>query len=205
MLIPGLYSANAQVFASGDVNDDDMVNATDLTILQIFIVAGGPAPDLIHEGDLNGDGYLDEADIDLLVCYLFFDGEDCFDEYPVPTIEEVDTARGCCCEGDEVHTRSGANCTDAGGDYMGDGNLCYLPGNADNSYLLNIFDVTYIIAFKYQGGPAPQPYELMSGDFNGDCVVNIFDVTGLIGYLYKDGPPPCNTCEWVNHCGLPIR
>jgi len=80
------------------------------------------------------------------------------------------------------------------------------PGNCNGDATINIFDVTYLIAFLYMPpSPAPTPYALCSGDPNCDCVINIFDVTYLIANLYMGGPPPC-TCEnWLIACGTPLR
>ncbi len=66
-------------------------------------------------------------------------------------------------------------------------NLC---GDVNLDGLVNIFDITYLIEYLYQEGPAPNPME--SADVNNDSLINIFDITHLIGYLYLEGPPP--TC-----------
>jgi len=55
--------------------------------------------------------------------------------------------------------------------------------------VLNIFDITYLIAYLYMNGPEPCPEEMFA-DVNGDGVVNIFDITYTISYLYLEGPPP---------------
>jgi len=64
-------------------------------------------------------------------------------------------------------------------------------GDADGSGAVNILDVTYVVAYLYTGGPAPEPYNI--GDANGSGAVNILDVTYIINYLYKSGPAP--NCE----------
>jgi hypothetical protein len=68
----------------------------------------------------------------------------------------------------------------------------YIPtmaGDADGNGIINILDITFLIAYLYQGGPAPVPLE--AGDPNCDEAINILDLTYLIAYLYQDGPEPC--------------
>jgi hypothetical protein len=64
----------------------------------------------------------------------------------------------------------------------------YLAGDANNDEIINIKDISFLIKFKYKGGPAPDPYE--AGDADGNIIVNIKDITYLIKYKYKDGPKP---------------
>jgi len=64
----------------------------------------------------------------------------------------------------------------------------YTCGDASGNDEVNILDVTYLIKYLYQAGPAPDPEE--SGDADGNGAVNVLDVTYLISYLYKDGPEP---------------
>ncbi|MFH2037029.1 MAG: hypothetical protein ABIJ45_11545 [Candidatus Zixiibacteriota bacterium] len=66
-------------------------------------------------------------------------------------------------------------------------------GDANNNAVLNILDITYLIAYLYKSGPAPIPYNCV-GDPNGSANVNILDITYLIAYLYKSGPPPVTDC-----------
>lgn len=67
--------------------------------------------------------------------------------------------------------------------------LAVSRGDADNSKVINIIDVTYIISFIYKGGPPPTP-DLLMGDARCDGVVNILDVNYLIQYLWYSGPKP---------------
>lgn len=73
----------------------------------------------------------------------------------------------------------------------------FMCGDANGDETLNIFDITYIIAYLYLDGPPPDPVE--SADVNIDSTINIFDATYMISYLYLDGPPPCGQSD-----GLPI-
>jgi serine protease AprX len=63
-------------------------------------------------------------------------------------------------------------------------------GDADNSGIINIVDVSYLIKFLYKGGPAP--ITLSAGDANSSLGINILDASFLISYLYKGGPAPAN-------------
>ncbi len=65
----------------------------------------------------------------------------------------------------------------------------FICGDSNGDEALNIFDITYIIAYLYLDGPSPEPIE--SADVNVDDAVNIFDATYMISYLYLSGPPPC--------------
>jgi hypothetical protein len=67
-------------------------------------------------------------------------------------------------------------------------NCCDLPGDANNNGSVNILDITYLIAYLYQGGPPPPC--MYEGDANGNCSINILDITYLIAYLYQGGPAP---------------
>ncbi len=61
-------------------------------------------------------------------------------------------------------------------------------GDANGDDGVNIFDITYLIAYLYIEGPPP--VDLSLADVNGDSAINIFDITHLITYLYLDGPAP---------------
>ncbi len=61
-------------------------------------------------------------------------------------------------------------------------------GDVNDDETLNLFDVTYLIANLYLGGPPPAP--IVKADVNGDGNINIFDITYLIAYLYLAGPQP---------------
>lgn len=76
---------------------------------------------------------------------------------------------------------------DSNGDGVGD--ACeFICGDASNDRAINILDITFLIAYLYKGGPAPE--SLWAADPNGDGTINILDITYLIAFLYKDGPEP---------------
>ncbi len=64
----------------------------------------------------------------------------------------------------------------------------FICGDANGDEALNIFDITFVIAFLYLDGPAPEPEA--SADVDNTGTVNIFDITYLIAYLYMGGPAP---------------
>lgn len=66
--------------------------------------------------------------------------------------------------------------------------ISHRSGDANADGDVNIFDVTYLIVYLYNDGPAPARLDIV--DVNADGFINIFDVTYLISYLYKNGPAP---------------
>jgi hypothetical protein len=111
-------------YAEGDVNGDGVIlTVGDLVDLIRFVDSGGPPPSPLYQGDLNSDGYIDQADVDIFECYFSY-GSSCFPVFPVPTTCNPDTIRGCCCLSSGCAIRSPANCAAAGGAYKGDGSLC---------------------------------------------------------------------------------
>ncbi len=62
-------------------------------------------------------------------------------------------------------------------------------GDINCDGIINIFDITYLIAYLYLGGPPP--CDLPMADVNGDGVINIFDVIKLIKYIYEGGELNC--------------
>jgi len=68
----------------------------------------------------------------------------------------------------------------AGGDYV--------AGDADGSGVLNISDLTYLVANLFQGGPEPQP--LLRADADCSGAINVSDLTILVATLFQGAPPP---------------
>jgi hypothetical protein len=62
-----------------------------------------------------------------------------------------------------------------------------IPGDINDSGVLNGIDVTYFVSFFKGGAPIPAPQD--RADANGDCHVNGLDVVYLINY-FKGGPAP---------------
>ncbi|MFH2035200.1 MAG: M20/M25/M40 family metallo-hydrolase, partial [Candidatus Zixiibacteriota bacterium] len=64
--------------------------------------------------------------------------------------------------------------------YFAEESIVYY-GDVNDDWNVNILDITYLITFLYQGGPAP--IIMNNGDPNASCNINILDITDLIGYL----------------------
>ncbi len=67
--------------------------------------------------------------------------------------------------------------------------LAISRGDVDNTTALNILDVLYIIAYKYEGGPPPTPNVLL-GDADCSGHINILDAVYLINHISNGGPRP---------------
>lgn len=65
---------------------------------------------------------------------------------------------------------------------------CTVPGDADNNDVVNVADITFLIARIFSGGPAPRC--MREGDANGSGKVNISDITFLISRIFASGPAP---------------
>ncbi len=64
----------------------------------------------------------------------------------------------------------------------------YMCGDADGSDEISIADVIFLIAYIFQGGPAPTPPS--AGDANGAGGIDIADATSLISFIFSGGSPP---------------
>ena len=65
-------------------------------------------------------------------------------------------------------------------------------GDIDYSHDVNVGDLTYLVAFLFQGGQAIYP--LFIGDVDGSCTVDVGDLTYLVAYLFQSGPAPKVGC-----------
>ncbi|MBU2625877.1 MAG: dockerin type I repeat-containing protein [candidate division Zixibacteria bacterium] len=64
----------------------------------------------------------------------------------------------------------------------------YITGDADGSGAIDIDDVVYLIAYIFQGGPAPNPLDAGDADCSG--AIDIDDVVYVIAYIFSGGPAP---------------
>jgi hypothetical protein len=62
-------------------------------------------------------------------------------------------------------------------------------GDIDASGVLDISDLTYLVSYMFDGGPAPIPIE--SGDVDCSDIQDISDLTYLVEYFFGGGGPPC--------------
>ncbi|MFH1372327.1 MAG: hypothetical protein ABII79_00805 [bacterium] len=68
------------------------------------------------------------------------------------------------------------------------GGCCDLRGDVDNNGTLDIGDITYKVAWLFQGGPPPPCID--EADDNGDGTVDVGDLVYEIGFYFQGGPPP---------------
>jgi C1A family cysteine protease len=64
----------------------------------------------------------------------------------------------------------------------------FICGDLDGDEAINLLDVSFLIAYLYRDGPAPEPPQVADVDNSGE--INLLDATYVINFLYKDGPPP---------------
>jgi hypothetical protein len=195
LLVSGSYYLGENVSGGGLITDD---NIPDILVSELgtslpssrssaVYVFSGATGDLVYRkpgqgptdifgdalanaGDTDNDGrdniLIGERDDDRVwvVSCTDFDGDGYFDlEDPCPT-----DFYNCC-----LGTR--------------------VPGDVNCDNACNILDITYLIDYKYKGGPPPCP-TWTAGDVNCDGAVDILDINYLIQYKYKGGPPPCVQC-----------
>jgi len=65
-------------------------------------------------------------------------------------------------------------------------------GDTDNSGGVDISDAVYLIAYIFNGGPAPDP--LSVGDVDCSGGIDISDAVYLIAFIFGGGPAPCAAC-----------
>jgi hypothetical protein len=58
-----------------------------------------------------------------------------------------------------------------------------LRGDLDHDGNLNISDLTYFVAYLFQGAPDPPCPE--EADINGDGEINVQDLTCLVDFLFR--------------------
>jgi len=71
------------------------------------------------------------------------------------------------------------------------GTCCVPPIRGDVNLDLdgpNVGDLTYLVAYLFQGGPAPPCEE--EGDVDGSGAIDVSDLTYLVAFLFQGGPAP---------------
>ncbi len=130
---------------------------------------------LAETGDANMDGFIDIDDITLIIEYAFSGAQ-------LPA-----------CNGADFNEDGIINIHDA----VALVNFIFgeppdpIPGDADGTGTVDILDVEFLIAYIFQGGPAPDP--IWSGDADGSCNIDISDVCYLIAYIFESGPAPIHS------------
>lgn len=62
-------------------------------------------------------------------------------------------------------------------------------GDMNSSGTVNILDLNALVAYVFNGGPAPNPVE--NGDVNCSNSLNVLDLNYLVAYVFNSGPAPC--------------
>jgi hypothetical protein len=78
-------------------------------------------------------------------------------------------------------------------DQNGVGDACQaVCGDVNGDDEPNVGDAVFMIAYVFNGGPAPDP--ICAGDANGDGNPNVGDAVYLIAYVFSGGTPPVESC-----------
>ena len=197
--------------ASGDVNGDGLtLTQADAVLLDEIVRTRSTFSEGLPEGDMNGDGYIDQLDVILYYDY-FENGLIVFEPYggyPVPNDCNTSMLRGTCCIGDSSMILAGVNCDAAGGWYHGDGleficNPLDYSGigdmNLDGIYN-SIEDFVILKDFVLSGEEKVNSnYAIRrSYDINGDGYIDWFDVQYMDCILKGDEEDSCNIIEIIS-------
>jgi len=130
------------------------------------------------QDDTDNDGIGDACDIcpfdslnDIDGDNICADADNCPDDYNPDQADEDQDGIGDVCDG------------------------CCLPPirgdvNYDSSPLINIQDLTFLVAYLFSGGVEPPCFE--EADINGSNAVNIQDIVHIVAYLFTGGAPPAD-------------
>jgi hypothetical protein len=72
--------------------------------------------------------------------------------------------------------------------------ISYVCGDASGDGEVNLLDILFLIAYKYNNPPGEAPDPIEAGDANGDGDINLLDILYLIGYKYNTPPGPEPIC-----------
>jgi hypothetical protein len=190
-LVDILQTFPQESYLTGDVNADGNINEDDTVYLLAYIFEGGPAPLPLASGDVNGDGRVTISDVIVLVNHIH-------GAYKVGSAAVVTSPTAPDAPAPELPL--------------------YLRGDANASGSITADDITYILAYIFSGGPAPDPLsrgdldgnglvnvsdavlliqlvvplprDPAAGDVNNDTAVNQADVDFLVAYIFSGGPAP---------------
>lgn len=153
-------AASAQVFVRGDVDNNLIVDAADITMLTDSLFSFGSLA-CTFAADANDDGTVSIADVTFLIAFVSTGGS------PPP-------APFPACGPDPTAPVPGVDCC--------------VAGDANGSGGVNVADVTFLITRIFAGG-APPPC-CVRASANGDALVNIADITFLIALIFIGGSFP---------------
>ncbi|HWR84189.1 MAG TPA: S8 family serine peptidase [Candidatus Deferrimicrobium sp.] len=63
-----------------------------------------------------------------------------------------------------------------------------LRGDVDHTLTHNVADISFLVAYLFQGGQEPVSFQ--AGDANRNFAINVDDLTYMVAYLFQGGPPP---------------
>ena len=72
--VHALIDIDSAIMGRGDVNNNGVVNLTDVVYLNNYLFSGGPAPPCLNNADANDDGTVTSADSAYLLSWLFSGG-----------------------------------------------------------------------------------------------------------------------------------
>ncbi|UCD63308.1 MAG: VCBS repeat-containing protein [Candidatus Zixiibacteriota bacterium] len=197
-LVLGDFDEDGFVDVAVTLHDSDsvrvMYNDGDLTCRGSAVFPAGERPKGVFAGDFDADGHLD-----LVVANSFSDdisvllgaGDGTFTSHMTRDVGESPVAAFAAdLDGDLSLDLVIANAGDNNVSVLTNGCCVGMRGNVDNDPedLCNQDDLDYLIAWFYQGGPAPACME--EADVNGDDTVDPMDIAYLIDYLGGTGPAP---------------
>ncbi len=67
-----------------------------------------------------------------------------------------------------------------------------VAGDVDYNGSVDVGDLTFLVAYLFQGGPPPPIADL--ADVDASCAVDVGDLTYLVAYLFQSGPAPLMGC-----------
>jgi len=184
--------------ATGDVNNDGTpLTEVDAVALDYFVWNIDNPPDNLWDCDMNGDGYIDQYDVQLYYDYLEY-GLSVFDSYGgYPVLNDCNPSilRGSCCITDSVLVLSQENCVAAGGKYFGDNVICYQDhvidvGDLNLDGMCNtIVDLYKLKNFVLSGEPEVDELfaPLWCYDINADGYIDWLDVQLMNSYIEGTG------------------
>ncbi len=70
----------------------------------------------------------------------------------------------------------------------------YTPGDVNDDGSVDVADMSYLVAYLFEGGPLPQPYECV-GDIDATGSIDVGDLTYLVAYLFQGGSALLDGCQ----------
>ena len=182
----------------GDLNDDGIIDITDLTNLVGFITGRDEAPKFLANADVNGDCIINMDDIDYLFAYISSSG-------PAPVDCPCISPDTCDFQTPGDFDNSGvidiSDLTGLVGFITGSGGPPNFLANADvnGDCMINLDDTDYLFAYISSSGPLPVDCTCISpdtcsfqypGDVDCSGTIDICDLTCLVSFIFQGGQEP---------------